>query len=108
MANKTQAKAAIDAAALAAKAEIDNIPPVGVNIVDGQITFAPTRYIFKLNAGGVEATAVSWLNSIKANLEAAARTYTVSANMGRRQLDVSNDRIIIITSDASTFIITNF
>ena len=103
MPNKIQAKAAVDAAAAAIKADIDNILPVGVDIIDGNITFAPTRWGIKLN-GVNEASAVTLANTISANLTAASRTHIVE-RVGRRSTDHSRT-VINIGSQLASYQIT--
>ena len=88
MPNKTQAKAAIDTASTAIKADIDNILPVGVDIRDGAINFGPVRYKILLNAGGVVATMNSWSTSIQTALTSAGRTFIVDL---RRRADESRE-----------------
>src|SRR5690349_20812013 len=84
MPSKTQAKAAIDAAVVAVKADIDNILPVGVNIQNGQISFSPSAtWSISMDAGGVAATADSWLATIQTNLTGASRSFIVRRS-GRR------------------------
>ena len=53
MPTKIQAKAAVDAAAAAVKADIDNILPTGVDIRDGEVQFNPTTWQLKMNAGNL-------------------------------------------------------
>lgn len=96
MANKTQSKAAIDSAAVAVKADIDNILPVGINIVDGRIDFNPTRWGFRLDAGGSPSTAESWITSITASLTSASRSFVVKRG-GRRADDPTNEGFRIET-----------
>lgn len=105
MATKTQAKAAIDAAVVVAKARIDNILPTGVNITNGQISFAPLTLSISMDAGGVPATADSWLTTISANLTTAGTTFTIKRS-GRRNDDVVKN-IIITANDAVVYFITN-
>src|SRR5689334_16664597 len=76
MANKTQAKAAIDGAVTSIKADIDNILPAGVNLIDGYLNFGPVRYGVIVDAGGSLATADSIRTSVKTNLTTAARAFT--------------------------------
>ena len=99
MANKTQAKAAIDSAVTAIKADIDDILPTGVNITDGRIDFAPTRWGFRLDAGGSPSTAESWITSITIALTAASRTFIIKRS-GRRADDPTNDGFRIETQFA--------
>lgn len=96
MATKTQAKAIIDAAVVLVKADIDNILPAGTNIIDGIINFAPTRWGFRLDAGGSSATAESLITSITAALASAGRTALVRRS-GRRGDDPSGDPFRIET-----------
>jgi hypothetical protein len=90
MANKTQAKAVIDAAVVLWKNDIDNILPIGVNIKDGQATFGPTRWSWILDAGGSSTTAESLITSIVAALTTAGRASVVKRS-GRRTDDSSGD-----------------
>lgn len=87
MANKTQAKAAVDAAATAIKADIDATLPTGVNIVDGRVDFNPTRWYFKLGPPD-KATADSWASTMMANLTAAGKFPTI-----RREGNYVNDEV---------------
>jgi hypothetical protein len=103
MANKVQAKAAIDSAATQIKADIDNILPAGVNIMDGLISFGPIRWELILDAGGSRATAETWLSSIVVNLTAAARPSTIRRL--RRGDDGSKEFSIFTT--LATYTITN-
>lgn len=104
MANKTQAKAAVDAATVAIKSDIDNILPVGVDITDGAINFAPTRWGIKLN-GGSEANAVSVANAIAANLTTAGRANS-TVRGGRRLEDGTAIKSIAVSSVLATYQIT--
>jgi len=83
MATKIQAKAAIDAVVTLIKNDIDNVLPVGVNIVDGRIAFAPNHWDIRMDAGGVQATADSWFTTIMAALTTAGRA-PVGVRGGRR------------------------
>ena len=105
MPNKNQTKTAIDSAATAIKADIDNILPVGVNIIDGNINFAPLRWNIRLDAGGVSATADSWLASMVTALTNAGRTSVVT-RFGRRLGETPNS--ITIKTTIATYQITNF
>lgn len=96
MANKVQAKAAVDSAATAIKSDIDNILPTGVNVTDGRIDFNPTRWGLRLDAGGSMSTAESWISSITTALTGASRTFTVRRS-GRRADDATNDGFRIET-----------
>lgn len=107
MATKTQAKNLIDAAVVLAKNEIDNILPTGVNIVDGHISFGPTKVFLKMDAGGNSTTALAWANTITANLDAASRPYTVKGSRGRREEDAPSHEIVI-NSILSQLTIVNF
>jgi hypothetical protein len=106
MANKTAAKNAVDNAAAAAKNEIDLALPAGVNIVDGNISFNPTRITLVMDAGGNQATAESWRDSIKGYLDSVPRTYTAKSFVGRREGD--SEHFIIIISALATYRINNF
>jgi hypothetical protein len=103
MANKTQAKAAIDAVVVLIKAEIDNISPVGSNIQDGFIGFNPTKFQIVYDAGGNLSTANSWKTSIETALTAASRVFITDPR--RRQDD---NKVIVINAGQATHIIRNF
>jgi hypothetical protein len=90
MATKPQAKAAIDSAVVQIKNDIDNIFPAGINIKDGTLNFAPTRWSFILDAGGSNSTAESWITSITTALTGAGRTYLVKRS-GRRADDSTGE-----------------
>lgn len=107
MPSKAQAKAAIDNAATDVKNDIDNILPVGVNIVDGGISFNPIRWTITLDAGASGVTADSWLATIQANLTTANRTFTVT-RIGRRRSDPRRNNVITIISAQASYRITNF
>jgi hypothetical protein len=82
MATKPQAKAAIDAAVTAIKNGMDNILPAGVNIIDGNIGFAPTQWGIVVTAASfAEATTIE--TAIAANLTAAVQPYTISRQRRR-------------------------
>src|SRR2546425_1973295 len=100
MSTKIQAKTAVDSAATAIKADIDNILPAAVNITDGNIAFAPTRWTIQMNAGD-QATALSWSSSIQTALTAASRSFTVETGLGRRQGDGGPKVISIFTTLAT-------
>ena len=104
MATRAQAKAAIDAAVIDAKADIDALP-ASTNIKDGGIAFGPTRYQLILDAGGVLATATSLQASIEAFLTAQSRPF-VTSRLYRRAED--NPRVITITEAKLSVRITNF
>ena len=106
MPTKVQAKTAIDNATTAIKADIDNTLPTGINIVDGGITFNPTKWGLKMDAGGNAATAESWATAITTNLAVASRTFTLR-RFGRRS-DDNHGRIIAIDTILANYIITNF
>ena len=105
MPTKTQAKTAIDNAAATTKTDIDNILPVGVNIIDGSIGFAPTRWTIRMDAGLSAVTADSWLASIVTALTGAGRTSTVTRS-GRRVGDPPNS--ITIKTTLANYQIINF
>ena len=104
MATKLQAKNAIDAAALDAKNDIDNILPVGVNIKDGGISFNPEGYVIVVDAGGLVATADSTLASIQSNLTTATRPFVTT--LRRRKADTKNQ--YVVTEAKLTVKIVNF
>ena len=105
MANKTAAKAAVDSAAAAIKADIDNILPTGVDIRDGEVQFNPTTWQLKMNAGNL-TNADSWLATIKTNLTTAGRTYTVDT--WRRQVDGVTEKTYRIVTAQAMYFIVNF
>lgn len=105
MATKVQAKALIDSTTTAIKADIDNILPVGVNIVDGSIQFSPQHWNMKMDAGGSAATADSWLATIVANLGTAGRAATVTRS-GRRLGD--GEKNIVIKTVLANYVIVGF
>lgn len=108
MSTKVQAKAAIDAAVVLAKSDIDNILPATVNILDGSINFNPNKFTFLLDGGGTLAAANTLLNTIKTNLTAAARNPIVTGNQGRRGADPkAADKQIIITTALVVYTIIN-
>jgi hypothetical protein len=104
MPTKNQAKAAVDSAVFDIKADIDGILPTGVNITDGGISFNPTKWRLHMNAGGVAATADSWLATIVTNLTTAGRASVVRRS-GRRDEDVV--AFISIDTALATYIIQN-
>jgi hypothetical protein len=106
LANKTQAKAAIDAAVTSIKADIDNILPVGVDITDGSITFNPTRWGFKLNAT-TQAAADTLATSIETALTAAARPWTETRG-GKRSDDGAVGKFTQIGTTLATYTIKGF
>lgn len=105
MANKTQAKAAIDSAVIDIKNDIDNILPIGVNINDGSVSFNPTRYVIQLDAGNNSATALSWFNSIKANLISAARPNFIEFRSDRRNDDIGKKNMGVRETKLTVMII---
>ena len=106
MATKTGAKAAVDSAGTQIKADIDNILPVGVNIVDGIINFGPIKWTLIMDAGGSQITADSWATTIGTNLGSASRTFTTTRS-GRRN-DDSGGKFIRIESVLAIYLIRNF
>jgi hypothetical protein len=104
MANKVQAKAAVDSAAIQIKADIDAILPVGVNIIDGVVNFAPIRWTLTIDAGGLIATAETLAATIVTNLNAAARPPVLSR--ARRGDDAA--RIFTISTALAVYRIVNF
>ena len=106
MASKAQAKAIIDSAVTSIKSDIDNILPVGVDIRDGWISFAPTHWTFILNAGGNSGTANSWAATIASNLTTALRTNSTSTF--RRTTDGEPEKAIVVTSALAVYRIVNF
>lgn len=75
MATRAQAKAAVDAAGVGIKTEMDGYPN-GFNYVDGKIDFAPTRWFIKGQAPD-KATADSWAASISIFLTGIGRQHTI-------------------------------
>jgi len=104
VASKTQAKAAIDSVVTLIKVDIDNILPVGVNIIDGVINFAPMRWGLRLDAGGSNSTAEALVTAITANLTSASRTFIVRRS-GRRADDSAGDGFRIETTLATYSIV---
>ena len=107
MATKAQAKAAIDSAATAIKADIDNIPPANVNIVDGRVDFNPTRWAIQFTVVDL-AAAQSLSSSIQTALTSAGRSFTVSSFLGRRTEDSSVPKMIQIVTQLAIYRITGF
>lgn len=108
MPTKSQAKAAIDAAAVAAKADIDNIPPPGVNVLDGTIRFAPTRFEFTYGVTTIP-DAIALRDTILANLTAAGRSFTVTSKLGRRvSPDPDPEHTVTIQTTLAIYRIINF
>lgn len=106
MANKTQAKAAVNSAATTANSAIDRLP-TGVNIKDGSINF-PTKLFFELDAGGVLATATTWRDSIIADLTSRAIDFEVLNAFGRRKTDIEGDiKFIRVDSEFESYLILN-
>jgi hypothetical protein len=100
MATRTQAKAAIDAVSTDAKTFIDYIP-VGANIVDGQINFAPNQWTVRILVLDTnEMTSVE--NSITAGLTADARVFTIS----RQRRRTEGRRGVTITVGLNSFLIS--
>lgn len=96
MPTKTQSKAAIDSVVVSIKADIDNLP-IGVNIKDGVINFAPPRWGITMDAGGSSSTAESWITTITGALTTAGRAFVVKRS-GRRGDDSSGDPYRIETT----------
>ena len=105
MANKTQAKAAVDSAAAAIKADIDATLPTGVDIRDGKINFNPTTWQLQMNAGNL-TNADSWLATVKANLTTQARPFIV--DLWRRTSDGTTEKTYRIVTTQATYFIVNF
>jgi hypothetical protein len=105
MATKPQAKAAVDSAATAIKADIDNILPVGVNISDGRLDFGPMKWYLRLLAPD-QTTAEAWTSTIQTNLTAAARVFRT-----RREgnyVDNEKENVITISTTLAVYQITGF
>ena len=101
MANKTQAKAAVDNGAAQIKSDIDNALPVGVDITSGSVVFGPGAAIswyYNLNAT-TQAAADTLATSIKSALTTAGRAFT-ETRYGRRYSDDSKS-IVIVSAIAS-------
>jgi hypothetical protein len=105
LANKTQAKAAIDAANVAIKDDIDNRLPVGVDITNGNLSFNPTRWQMVLNTTS-QATADSWTTSIEAALTLQGKTWLETR--GGRRGDDTTGKYIMIASNPATYVIKGF
>lgn len=102
MANKTQAKAAVDNGAAQIKSDIDNTLPVGVDITSGSVVFGPGNNIFwyyNLNAT-TQAAADTLATNIKTQLTSQTRTFT-ETRTGRRYDDGSGKSIVIVGPAAS-------
>lgn len=104
MANKTQAKTAIDNAGTSAKSDIDTILPVGVNITDGSISFNPTKYVVHVNTGTNIQDAVNMATTISTNLTNASRVNTI---VYQRRTD-DGRRAIVVSELSLTVLITGF
>ena len=107
MATKPQAKTAIDNTVTQIKADLDNIVPAGVNIVDGRISFSPSRWTIIFTVADM-AAADTLLTGITANLTTAARTYTIDR---RRRADDSvqvGSRSYLIITTLATYQIIGF
>jgi hypothetical protein len=105
MATKPQAKAAIDSAATAIKADIDNILPVGVNISDGKIDFGPMKWFLRLTAPD-QTVAEAWATTMETNLTVAGRPFKT-----RREgfyVDNEKENVITIASALAVYQITGF
>ena len=107
MPTKTQAKTAIDNAAAAIKADIDNVLPVGVDITDGNVIFNPTKWFIRMNAT-TQATADSWGTTIKTNLTNAGRAFTYRDQRGRREVDSGVPKSIVIDTALAVYTITGY
>jgi len=108
MPTKTQAKAAVDNAAAAIKNDIDNTLPVGVDITDGNISFAPNHYFIRMNAT-TQAIADSWVATIKTNLQNQSRTFTARDFRGRREGESPGfTKYIEIVTTIATYIIIGY
>jgi len=105
MPNKTQAKAAVDAAATACKSDVDNILPVGVNITSGSILFNPTKSFYLMLAPD-EATLNAWATTIYNNLVTAARNPSQPMGAGRRKSEDILNRAVVIDCATASFRIT--
>lgn len=105
MPTKNQAKNAIDNAVVAAKLDIDNILPIGVNIIDGSIHFNPNRFNYLLLAPD-EATLNSWADTIITNLTNAGRNPQNPLGGGRRNDDIGLKRSVTIESTLASYRIT--
>lgn len=102
MANRTQAKAAVDNGATQIKSDIDNILPAGVDITSGSVIFGPgaaISWFYNLNAT-TQATADTLATNIKTALASAARTFT-ETRTGRREGDGGGKSIMIVSALAS-------
>lgn len=103
MPTKVQAKAAIDAACVAIKTDIDIILPDGVNIADGLVSFGPTRWRFVLNAGNSRTTAETLISAIINSLNASGRTHEVK----RLRRDDDGAREYTIITALAVYTISN-
>jgi hypothetical protein len=100
MATRAQAKAAIDAIVADAKAGIDFIP-VGANITDGQITFAPSQWTVRITA--VDETD-------QANIESGLTTALTGGGkifvITRQRRRVEGRRGVTVTVGLNSYLIT--
>jgi hypothetical protein len=97
MATKPQAKSAIDAVVVTVKADIDNTLPSGVNIVDGAINFAPTRWHLTLAVEDIVA-AETMVTQLQSTLSNASRPSTI---IRQRRIDDGNRHISVVTTLAT-------
>ena len=107
MPTKTQAKAAVDSADAAIKADIDNILPTAVNITDGKLFFNPTVWTIRMTAPD-QATALSWSTTIQTNLTTAGRSFTLDQQLGRRGSDAGVQKAIVISTALCIYTISGF
>lgn len=107
MPTKNQAKTVIDNSAVAIKADIDNILPVGVDITTGNVVFTPTKWYIRMNAT-TQATADSWANTIKTNLAAASRPFVFRDYRGRRDGESASPKYIEISTDLAIYTINGY
>ncbi len=100
MATRAQAKAAVDNATAAFKADIDTLPS-NVNIVEGRIEFGPTRYYLEM-AEADNAAAESLTTAI-----VASRANAKVRREGSYVDDVG-ENVITIKAVPFIYVITGF
>jgi hypothetical protein len=101
MPTKAQAKAAVDSAAAAIKADIDGLPSVA-NITDGKLDFNPNRGLIKMLAPD-KATAEGWTSTISLYLGTMQRP--VSIRREGNYVDNVSENVITMTTATMMFVI---
>lgn len=105
MATKAQAKAAIDAAVVQIKNDMDITIPANANYKDGSVSFSPTRWNLVFSANNDETIAETLFNAIKANLNTQGRGFS-HYKEGRRNSDATSS--INISTILATYSIVDF